>query len=98
MPLTRDEVRHVALLARLQLTPDELDRMTHDLEQVLDHVAVLNQAPVADVPPTYSVNPPPEAWRADVPVSGLSQAEALANAPEARDGQFRVPRILEEAP
>jgi aspartyl-tRNA(Asn)/glutamyl-tRNA(Gln) amidotransferase subunit C len=98
MALTRQEVQHVALLARLALTPQELDRMTEELSQVLEHVAVLNQADTERVAPTYHINPPADPWRPDVLKPGLTQREALMNAPEARDGQVRVPRILEEAP
>jgi aspartyl-tRNA(Asn)/glutamyl-tRNA(Gln) amidotransferase subunit C len=98
MALTPDEVRHVARLARLALTAEEIDRMTQDLEQVLDHVAVLRQAPVEGVAPTYHVYPPADPWRADVVKPGLSREAALQNAPEAREGQIRVPRIVEEAP
>jgi aspartyl-tRNA(Asn)/glutamyl-tRNA(Gln) amidotransferase subunit C len=96
--LTDADVAHVAWLARLQLTPDERSRLAVELEQVLSHMAVLNELATETVPPTYHVNPPPDPWRADVVQPGFTREQALANAPDARDGQFRVPRILEEAP
>lgn len=96
MALTRDEVARVALLARLRLEPGELDNMARDLSQVLEHMKTLNDLDTTAVLPTFHVRPPENPWRADIEAKGLSADDALKNAPEPVESQFRVPRIVEE--
>lgn len=96
MALTEDDVERVALLARLQLQPDELASMARELSQVLDHMKMLNDLDTTAVSPTFHVRPPENPWRADVASPSLPVAEALKNAPEPAAQQFRVPRIVEE--
>jgi aspartyl-tRNA(Asn)/glutamyl-tRNA(Gln) amidotransferase subunit C len=98
MSLTEDQVRHVARLSRLALTPDELARMTRELAAVLGHMDALRAVDTTAVPPTRHIDPPTDPWREDEPAVGLARDTMLAAAPEAREGQVRVPRILEEAP
>lgn len=97
-PLTRSEVEHVARLARLALTDDELDALTTELGAILEHAAEVSALDTAGVPPTAHPLPLVNVFRADVARPGLDRDEVLAAAPEAQDGRFRVPRILGEAP
>src|ERR1700682_401933 len=97
MPLSRDEVRHVAMLARLGLEPGEKAFYAEQLSGILEQIDRLQQLNSDDIPPTAQVVEVANTLREDVPRPGLSQAEALANAPVAVDGFFRAPSIQEEA-
>jgi aspartyl-tRNA(Asn)/glutamyl-tRNA(Gln) amidotransferase subunit C len=97
-PLSRDDVAHVATLARLELTEDELEQFTRQLGAVLDHAADVAALDTAGVPPTAHPLPLVNVLRDDEPRPGLDRDEVLAEAPSAQDGRFRVPRILGEAP
>ncbi|MEV4056536.1 Asp-tRNA(Asn)/Glu-tRNA(Gln) amidotransferase subunit GatC [Amycolatopsis sp. NPDC049688] len=94
--ISRDEVAHLAKLARLAVTDDELDVFAGQLDQILDSVAKVSEVAADDVPPTSHAVPLTNVFRQDVVVPGLSQQQALAGAPAAEDGRFRVPRILGE--
>ena len=96
--LTRDEVVHVAHLARLELTDDEIDRFTRQLGDVLDHAADIEALDVGDVAPTNHPIPLANVLRPDEIVASLDRDEVLAAAPAAEDGQFRVPPVLGEEP
>ena len=96
--ISRDEVVHVARLARLDLTDDEVDRFTDQLAAVLDHVADMGALDTAGVAPTAHPLPLANVLRDDVPGPSLDREEVLAQAPAAEAGRFRVPRILGEAP
>lgn len=96
--LPSDEVAHLARLSRLALTGDELQRLGGQLEVILDAVARISDVAAGDVPPTTHAVPVLNVTRADVVVAGLTQDEALAGAPSAEGGRFRVPRILDEQP
>ena len=96
--ISRDDVSHVAALARLRLDDDELDRFTDQLAAVLDHAADVASLDTSGVPPTAHPLPLANVLRHDEPVAGLDRDEVLAQAPVAEDGRFRVPRILGEAP
>ena len=96
--LTRADVEHVARLARLALTDEELDALTTELGAILEHAAQVSALDTAGVPPTAHPLPLVNVFRADVARPGLDRDEVLAAAPEAEDGRFRVPRILGEAP
>ncbi len=95
MSISKREVEHVARLARLQLSEAEKDRMAEQLSRILDHIAVLNRLDTADVPPLAHVLPVHNVYRPDVVNEGFSREQALANAPEAEDGCFKVPKITE---
>jgi aspartyl-tRNA(Asn)/glutamyl-tRNA(Gln) amidotransferase subunit C len=97
MPLSRDEVRHVAMLARLGLEPGDEEFYAEQLSGILAHIDRLQQLDTDSIPPTAQVVEVANTLREDVPRPGLSQADALANAPAAVDGFFRVPSIQEEA-
>jgi aspartyl-tRNA(Asn)/glutamyl-tRNA(Gln) amidotransferase subunit C len=96
--LSRDDVAHVAGLARLAVTDEELDRFTEQLAAVLDHAADVEALDIADVPPTAHPLPLVNVLRDDVVTPCLDRDEVLAQAPATEAGMFRVPRILGEAP
>jgi aspartyl-tRNA(Asn)/glutamyl-tRNA(Gln) amidotransferase subunit C len=96
--LSRDDVAHVARLARLALTDDELDQFTVQLAAVLDHAADVEALDTAGVPPTAHPLPLANVLRADEAGPCLDRDEVLAMAPDAVDGRFRVPKILGEEP
>jgi aspartyl-tRNA(Asn)/glutamyl-tRNA(Gln) amidotransferase subunit C len=91
MAITRDEVLHVARLARLALTDEEIERLTSELDKILDAVGVVSELGLADVPPTSHPLDLVNVWDDDVPRDSLPIEDVLANAPEAEDGSFRVP-------
>ncbi len=96
--ISRDDVAHVAGLARLRLSEEELDRFTEQLGAVLDHAADVAALETSGVPPTAHPLPLANVLRSDTVVPGLDREEVLAQAPAAEDGRFRVPRILGDAP
>ncbi|HUR18379.1 MAG TPA: Asp-tRNA(Asn)/Glu-tRNA(Gln) amidotransferase subunit GatC [Acidimicrobiales bacterium] len=96
--ITRDDVSHVARLARLDLTDEELDRFTEQLGDVLEHAAGVAALDTAGVEPTAHPLPLVNVLRPDEPRPGLDRAEVLAMAPACEDDRFRVPRILGEQP
>ena len=91
MAITRDEVLHVARLARLALTDDELERLTGELDKILEAVGVVSELDLADVPPTSHPLDLQNVWDEDVPHDSLPLEDVLANAPESANGLFRVP-------
>ncbi|MDQ1617811.1 MAG: aspartyl-tRNA(Asn)/glutamyl-tRNA(Gln) amidotransferase subunit [Actinomycetota bacterium] len=94
--ISRDEVAHLATLARLALTDDELDRYAGQLGVILASVARVAEVAADDIPPTSHALPLTNVMRDDEVRPGLTQEEALAGAPAAEQGRFRVPRILGE--
>lgn len=86
------------MLARLALTNAEIERLTGELGAILDYAAEVSALDTADVPPTAHPLPLVNVFRPDEPRPGLDRDEVLGQAPEAENGQFRVPRILGEAP
>jgi aspartyl-tRNA(Asn)/glutamyl-tRNA(Gln) amidotransferase subunit C len=91
MAITRDEVLHVARLARLELSEAEVERFRGQLSAILDAVSKVQELDLADVPPTSHPLEVVNVWRDDEPRPSLPVEEALANAPD-RDGDlFRVP-------
>jgi aspartyl-tRNA(Asn)/glutamyl-tRNA(Gln) amidotransferase subunit C len=92
MSLSRDQVLHVARLARLELTEEEVGRFADELSKVLDHIETIGElGDMADVPPTSHVVEVENALRADEPRPSLPRDVALASAPDAALGGFRVP-------
>jgi aspartyl-tRNA(Asn)/glutamyl-tRNA(Gln) amidotransferase subunit C len=96
MALTREEVLHVAKLARVGVTDDDVTRFQHQLSDILDHFSALNELDTTDVPPTTQSLPIENVMARDEPIASLPQAEVLANAPEQQEGQLRVRAVLEE--
>jgi aspartyl-tRNA(Asn)/glutamyl-tRNA(Gln) amidotransferase subunit C len=98
MAITRDEVAHLARLARLDLAPDELDHLAAQLDVILGAVAQVAEVAAEDIPPTSHSVPLTNVQRPDEVRPGLVLEAALAGAPAAEQDRFRVPRILEEEP
>jgi aspartyl-tRNA(Asn)/glutamyl-tRNA(Gln) amidotransferase subunit C len=94
--ISRDEVAHLARLARLAVTEDELDRFAGQLDSILQHVARIGEVAADDIPPTSHSVPLVNVTRADVPEPSLPREDALAGAPDSAEDRFRVPRILDE--
>lgn len=94
--ISRDEVAHLAKLARLAVTDNELDTFVGQLDVILESVAKVSEVASADVPPTSHAVPLTNVFRADEVRPSLSQQQALAGATSAEEGRFRVPRILGE--
>lgn len=97
-PLTRDDVAHVAALARLSLSTDELDRYTGQLQAVLDHAADLEAFDLEGTPATAHPFADENVVRDDVVAPCLDRDEILSQAPDVEDHRFSVPRIIGEAP
>ncbi len=98
MALTRALVQHIAELARLKLSDDELGRMTEQLSAILDYAARLQELDTKAIPPTASVVPLENVMRADTVAPSLAREAVLANAPDKdeKDEFFRVRAILKE--
>ena len=94
--ITRDEVAHLANLARIELTDEELDHLAPQLDVILTSVAQVSQVAAQDIPPTSHSLPLQNVFRADEVVDCLTPEEALQAAPAVEDDRFRVPRILGE--
>jgi aspartyl-tRNA(Asn)/glutamyl-tRNA(Gln) amidotransferase subunit C len=91
MAITRDEVLHVARLARLELRDDEIERFTEQLSAILEAVAKVSELDLTDVVPTAHPLDLVNVWSEDEPRPCLPVDEALANAPEREAGFFKVP-------
>ena len=94
--ISRDEVAHLARLARLAVTEQELDLFAGQLEVILSAVARVSEVAAADIPPTSHAVGLTNVFRDDVVRPGLTAEEALSGAPEVEQQRFRVPRILGE--
>jgi aspartyl-tRNA(Asn)/glutamyl-tRNA(Gln) amidotransferase subunit C len=92
--LSPDVVAKVARLARLDLTPDELDEATHQLSDMLDHFADIDALDLTDVEPLNSPYPLVNVMRDDIEQPTLDRDEVMAAAPKSEDGRFWVPPIL----
>ena len=95
MSISRYELKHIALLSRLELTDDEADLYTQHIGEILDYVEKLNELDVTDVEPTCHAVPMQNIMRDDVVKPGLDIEESLKNAAEKEDRYFRVPRVTE---
>ncbi|HUF54454.1 MAG TPA: Asp-tRNA(Asn)/Glu-tRNA(Gln) amidotransferase subunit GatC [Dehalococcoidia bacterium] len=96
MSLTPDEVRHIARLARLGVTDDDVDKFSHQLSDILDYFEELNRVDVSDVPPSAYALDLHNVMRGDDPGPSSDSEDVLANAPLRENGFFRVRAILEE--
>ncbi len=94
--LSREQVAHVAMLARIHLTDDELDTLAGQLDQIVGFVATVGEIGVDDVPPMSHPLPLTNVTRPDVVRPSLTSQDALAMAPESQAERFAVPRILDE--
>lgn len=95
MKITRKDVEQVALLSRLELGENDVEKFTGQLNAILDYIDVLSKVDTSGVEPTAHVLPVKNVMRADEAKPSLPRELALANAPEQEDGYFKVPKILE---
>ncbi len=95
MPLTLQEVEHIAKLARLELSNEQKARYREQLEAILDHVAKLQELDTKNVSPTTNISQREMSLRTDEPHRGLSKDELLKNAPSQNDGSFQIPPVFE---
>jgi aspartyl-tRNA(Asn)/glutamyl-tRNA(Gln) amidotransferase subunit C len=96
MGVSRSDIEHVAELARLDLTEEEVGSLTEDLNRILDYFERLSEVDSDGVEPAFSALRERDVLRSDVERASLSQEEALANAPDSYDGHFRVLGFLPE--
>jgi len=94
MAISRDEVLHIAKLANLEFSDQEIGRITRQLSAILDYVAQLEALDTSAVEPTSHVESGAHALRADALAPSMPREEALANAPESDRGLFKVPRVI----
>lgn len=94
MALTKEEVLHVAKLARLEFSPDEIEKYQKELNDILDYIDMLGEVSASDVKPLSQVNDDTNNLRDDSVRKSLSVQEALLNAPEAEDGAVIVPKVV----
>ncbi|MEN9715973.1 MAG: hypothetical protein RJA35_1440 [Actinomycetota bacterium] len=94
--ITPDLVRHLAGLARIQVTDEEVSRFAEQISLIVDSVATVKAAVQGDVPATSHPIPMANVFREDVVEPSLSQQQALSGAPDSADGRFRVHAILDE--
>jgi len=96
MKLSRDEVLHIARLARLGLADSEVDEFQEQLSNILENFEILQKVDTSNIPPTAQVIPLQNVYREDGVSPSLSQSEVLANAPRREGDYFRVPAVLEQ--
>lgn len=89
-----EQVRYIAHLARLELTPQEEDKFSSQLRNILDYVDKLKEVDTKNVPPTSHVLPISNVFREDKREFSLSSREALSNAPKQKNNQFQVPKVI----
>ena len=94
--ISRAEVAHLARLARLDVTDEELDVFSGQLDVILSSIARISEVAAADIPPTSHSVPLTNVLREDVVTDCLSREDALSGAPDSAEDRFRVPRILDE--
>ncbi|MEY3823846.1 MAG: aspartyl/glutamyl-tRNA(Asn/Gln) amidotransferase subunit [Actinomycetota bacterium] len=92
--ISAEVVVKVSRLARLDVTPDEVQRITTQMAGMLEHFADIDALDLSDIEPMTQPYPLSNVFREDVVVTGLDREEVLANAPAAEDGRFRVPPIV----
>ncbi len=94
MTISKKDVEHIAHLARLELTDEEKDIYSHQLSQILDHIGKISELELEEVEPTSHSLEITNAFRKDELEDGLTQKEALSNAPDSEDGYFVIPPII----
>ena len=94
MPIEANEVRRIAALAKLDLDDQQRETFRHQLESILDHVAMLDALDVESVEPTASTLEAERPWREDREHDSLPVTQSLRNAPDPSEGHFRVPKVL----
>jgi aspartyl-tRNA(Asn)/glutamyl-tRNA(Gln) amidotransferase subunit C len=93
--ISREEVQHVAYLARLGLTEEELERLGEQISAILDNMEILNELDTTAIPPTAQVIPVDNVMRRDEAGPSLTREKVLSNAPQKEEVYFRVPPVFE---
>ncbi|WLV25312.1 Asp-tRNA(Asn)/Glu-tRNA(Gln) amidotransferase subunit GatC [Aciduricibacillus chroicocephali] len=93
--ITKDQVKHVAHLARLEITEEEAEQFTEHLSAIITYAEKLNELDTEGIEPTTHVLDLKNVFRKDEAKHTITQEDAMKNAPDSEDGQFRVPSILE---
>src|ERR1700728_2440074 len=96
MPITRDEVAHLARLSRLALSDEEIDHLAPPVDQIISAVAQVQEVAAAGIPPPTQATGIDNVYRDDEPVPCLTPEQALSGAPAVEMQRFKVPRILVE--
>ena len=94
MPISKNEVEHIANLARLELSEKEKVKFQKELGKIIEYIDQLKELDIENVPPTSHVMPMENVLREDKVIPSLSQEEALSNAPEKKDKYFKVPKVI----
>ena len=94
MKITTEEAKKIALLSRLEFSPEDLEKMRDSMNSILTYMEELNQYDTADVAPMVHAVEQYNVMREDVPHTSFTNEEALMNAPDAEDGYFKVPKII----
>jgi aspartyl-tRNA(Asn)/glutamyl-tRNA(Gln) amidotransferase subunit C len=94
LKIDKSEVERIAHLARLQLTPEEITRMENEMNRILEYVAKLEELDTSNIPPMHHVFEVSNFFREDVVQSSLPKEQVLANAPDLKDGLFRIPGAI----
>lgn len=95
MKITKEQVEHVAHLARLNLTEEEKVQMTTDMEAIIEFADQINSLDIADVKPTDHIIPINNVFREDVAAPSMDRDKLLSNAPNQENGCFSVPKVME---
>ena len=95
MKITKEEILHVAKLARLNLSEEETEKLQSDMESIIEFANTLNELDTEGVVPTAHARPMSNAFREDVIKESYDREEMLKNAPESEDGGFAVPKVVE---
>lgn len=95
MKVTTKDVEYIAQLSRLTVSADDMEKFTEQFNQILGYADILQELDTEGIEPTPYVLPISNAFREDVALPGVSQEEALKNAPAVHNGGFKVPRVIE---
>lgn len=95
MSISKDEVKYVAELARLDFSEEEIEKLQNELSAVLDYAQALDKYNTDDVKPTEHILPIQNVFREDIAVESLPIEKVLANAPDSEAGAFKVPKVIE---
>lgn len=97
MAITANEVKHVASLAKLEFTDEELQKFTGQMDEIINMVEQLGEVDTTDVPVTSTVTEEVNVMREDVAVKGTDRTLLMKNVPEEKDGMIKVPAIIDES-
>lgn len=95
MKITAKDVKHIANLSRLTVPDSEMEKFTEQFNQILNYADILQKLDTEGIEPTPYVLPISNVLREDVAVEGVSHEDALSNAPDVKNGGFKVPRVIE---